>query len=95
MPKSAEKSASRMDISLVRMTCAPRVGQITATALMSVVSAADEHYMIVSDLYTCYESLERVIGINHKYWNHGKIKGDKSVITPFDIRNGVILTLEG
>ena len=43
----------------------------------------------------CYESLERVIGINHKYWNHGKIKGDKGVITPFDIRNGVILTLEG
>ena len=25
---------------------------------------------------TCYETLERVIGINHKYWNHGKIKGD-------------------
>ena len=50
MPKSAEKSAGRMDISLVRMTCAPRVGQITATALMPVVSAADEHYMIVSDL---------------------------------------------
>ena len=43
----------------------------------------------------CYESLERVLGINHKYWNHGKIKGDKSVFTPFDIRNGVILTLEG
>ena len=41
------------------------------------------------------QSLERVIGINHKYWNHGNIKGDKSVITPFDIRNGVILTLEG
>ena len=26
----------------------------------------------------CYESLERVIGINHKYWNHGKIKGTKA-----------------
>ena len=25
-----------------------------------------------------YESLERVIGINHKYWNHGKIKGTKA-----------------
>ena len=42
-----------------------------------------------------YKSLERVIDINHKYWNHAKLKGDKSVITPFDIRNGVILTLEG
>ena len=26
------------------------------------------------DQVICYESLERVIGINHKYWNHGKIK---------------------
>ena len=29
-------------------------------------------------LYICYESLERVIGINHKYWNHGKIKETKA-----------------
>ena len=26
----------------------------------------------------CYESLERVIGINHKCWKHGKIKGTKA-----------------
>ena len=26
----------------------------------------------------CYESLERIVSINHKYWNHGKIKGTKA-----------------
>ena len=57
--------------------------------------SGDEHCVYQRQGGACYESLKRVIGINHKYWNHGNIKGDKSVITPFDIRNGVILTLEG
>ena len=43
----------------------------------------------------CYEPLERFIGISHKHWNNGKIMGDKSVIIPLDIRNGVILTSKG
>ena len=26
----------------------------------------------------CYESLERIVSINHKYWNHGKDNGDQA-----------------
>ena len=30
----------------------------------------------------CYESSERVIGINHKCWKHGKIEGTKAPLHP-------------
>ena len=33
--------------------------------------------------YSCYESLERLIGISHKYWNHGKINGGQKRHHPF------------
>ena len=31
----------------------------------------------------CYESLERLIGISHKHWNHGKINGGQKRHYPF------------
>ena len=49
----------------------------------------------ISTMTSCYEPLERFIGISHKHWNNGKIMGDKSAIIPLDIRNGVILTSKG
>ena len=36
-----------------------------------------------SNLGICYESLERLIGISHKYWNHGKINGGQKRHHPF------------
>ena len=29
----------------------------------------------------CYESLERLIGISHTHWNHGKINGTKAPLS--------------
>ena len=34
-------------------------------------------------LWDCYESLERLIGISHKHWNHGKINGGQKRHYPF------------
>ena len=66
--------------------CVPRALLVEGLGCQNTVPAT---------VCVCYESLERLIGISHKHWNHGKIMGDKSAIIPLDIRNGVILTLKG
>ena len=40
--------------------------------------APPDHFSSTPSKSSCYESLERVIGINHKCWKHGKIKGTKA-----------------
>ena len=85
-------TSSRQNASVMLTCIAKKIRLNKKTGEYWMMEGRDE-FVLLKRL--CYESLERVIGINHKYWNHGKIKGDKSVITPFDIRNGVILTLGG
>ena len=38
---------------------------------------------LVGGMCHCYESLELLIGISHKHWNHGKINGGQKRHYPF------------
>ena len=69
--------ATSAQIDFVCVICTSNSSTAAVASLSLPLSVCVSLFKGTSQRY-CYESLERVIGINHKYWNHGKIKGTKA-----------------
>ncbi|CAN0448364.1 unnamed protein product [Ascophyllum nodosum] len=56
---------------------------ITEVMIIEIVPLLLSYNIMTFILFYCYESLERLIGISHKHWNHGKINGGQKRHYPF------------
>ena len=57
--------------------------QLAAQGATNVQIQRADRWKSLAFMAYCYESLERLIGISHKHWNHGKINGGQKLHYPF------------